>query len=618
MQSRNGMIGTDSYHVYIDLCCSDISYADSRYSPLSIRNIDSTFHFEIDRMDKMDFNSEPLKAHYLGDGTIRIMRQFEHENGRDLEAHARDIESKNKSKETSVFGDDTMLGIIAIPSYFTATDLLNFIGTPFMQCITHIRILKSDRQNRFLVLLKFNDIVKTAEFHYKFNGRRFNSMEPETCNVIYVKSIQLKTNSPNTSKQAKDSLIPFLMNDPFTSSPRKLDSFEDHTLESHNPNEKLVELPSCPVCLDRMDSSITGLLTIPCQHTFHCQCLSKWKDDTCPVCRYSHSFMNHRIMKNLLQLQNFDNNVANQYQGLSSADALKTRDGNLPQETCHFCNEQNNLWICLICGNVGCDRYAPGQHSLKHFVATGHCFAMEVNTSRVWDYAGDNYVHRLVANEADGKLVELPEKASSSTGLDLATQGDQRSYKYNSLLTGPDKVDQVGFEYSQLLIGQLASQREYYEYLLEEKSSSDRQSLKSNIQANQVNELKSEVEELRNQLSILNTNTITALKSKISLKEGNIKEVTKKFQSSETLNEALSSKVEYLAQQNKELMNRNQDLSDQVRDLLFYLDSREKFKDELNDVKEGTVVVQDNSNLEKEGSSSTKSHSKKKNSKKKK
>ena len=28
----------------------------------------------------------------------------------------------------------------------------------------------------------------------------------------------------------------------------------------------------------------------------------------------------------------------------------------------------------------------------------------------MWDYAGDNYVHRLVQNKADGKLVEVNEQ----------------------------------------------------------------------------------------------------------------------------------------------------------------------------------------------------------------
>ena len=38
------------------------------------------------------------------------------------------------------------------------------------------------------------------------------------------------------------------------------------------------EIPTCPVCLERMDASVTGLVTVPCSHTFHCTCLSKWGD----------------------------------------------------------------------------------------------------------------------------------------------------------------------------------------------------------------------------------------------------------------------------------------------------------------------------------------------------
>ncbi|CCJ31567.1 unnamed protein product [Pneumocystis jirovecii] len=53
------------------------------------------------------------------------------------------------------------------------------------------------------------------------------------------------------------------------------------------PTLRLRELPTCVVCLERMDASVTGLLTILCQHTFHCQCLSKWGGNICPVCRYS-------------------------------------------------------------------------------------------------------------------------------------------------------------------------------------------------------------------------------------------------------------------------------------------------------------------------------------------
>lgn len=34
---------------------------------------------------------------------------------------------------------------------------------------------------------------------------------------------------------------------------------------------------------------------------------------------------------------------------------------------------------------------------------------MQLGNNRVWDYAGDNYVHRLVQNKGDGKLVEVDE-----------------------------------------------------------------------------------------------------------------------------------------------------------------------------------------------------------------
>ena len=74
---------------------------------------------------------------------------------------------------------------------------------------------------------------------------------------------------------------------------------------------------------------------------------------------------------------------------------------------CAECGTHDNLWMCLICGHVGCSRYGAG-HAASHFRSSHHPYAMEVETQRVWDYIGDGYVHRLIASAADGKLVELP------------------------------------------------------------------------------------------------------------------------------------------------------------------------------------------------------------------
>lgn len=73
--------------------------------------------------------------------------------------------------------------------------------------------------------------------------------------------------------------------------------------------------------------------------------------------------------------------------------------------------------MCLICGHVGCGRYREG-HAAKHSEETGHCYALELEAQRVWDYASDNYVHRLVQSKKNGKLVELPSPGPSSSRRD--------------------------------------------------------------------------------------------------------------------------------------------------------------------------------------------------------
>lgn len=594
------MIGTDSYHIVIEIPesqsnCTLVDYRISRVEVTAI-NISST--------DMAAGDIEPLKAKFLGNGNIHLYREFEDDSSSfNLQSPTSSVSPEPSLSPNETEGDDTMVSIIAVPTYFTATDLLGFIGDSFMKYITHLRILKSEKPNRFLVLIKFNDILKTAEFQMKYNGKPFNSMEPEACHVVFVKSVKLDFGGridDLSSRRASESLIPFLLNDPFTSPPvshpnspkvQSSSAFDKHR------NLTLIELPTCPVCLERMDSAVTGLLTIPCQHTFHCQCLSKWKDDTCPVCRYSNNVSNQKIRRSVRRLLQFGSSrqqhTATPLPGRSNSVGSSNDPQNIDNnEHCFDCQVDSNLWICLICGNLGCDRYAPEQHSLKHFINTGHCFAMELNTSRVWDYAGDNYVHRLVANESDGKLVELPEKETSGSGQ-FSGYGSNINIKSNTTSSNFDKVDEVGFEYSQLLISQLASQREYYESLLNEKGSrSHRGSVISDSNQNSINDLKAQFEELNEKVADLTTSVIPSLKSKISLKDERINKLSRELINSTSLNDGLSSKIEYLSEENKQLTAQNQDLNEQIKDLMFYLESQEKFKDQPDEIRDGTVVIQ--------------------------
>ena len=42
------------------------------------------------------------------------------------------------------------------------------------------------------------------------------------------------------------------------------------------PMTGMTELPICTVCLERMDESVDGILTILCNHSCHGACLTKW------------------------------------------------------------------------------------------------------------------------------------------------------------------------------------------------------------------------------------------------------------------------------------------------------------------------------------------------------
>lgn len=491
----------ESYRIVID---SELE--DYRLLPLSVTTVSQL---------------EPVRATLLGNGVVRLFRNFE--------------------EETSETTCDSTVSIIALPTYFTATDLLGFIGDRHIEYITHIRILKSEKPNRFLVLLKFADMLRALDFQYNFDGKPFNAMEPESCHVVFVELVYY----PDCQSQE---LLPFLVSDPFTG------------------NSAPLELPTCPVCLERLDYHVTGLLTIPCQHTFHCLCLSKWLDDTCPVCRYSNNIVNHNVRKTVRRLSQINSSRLQL--------VLVPKD-----EVCMGCDATLNLWVCVICGNVGCDRYAPEQHLLKHFVETGHCFAMELNTLRVWDYVGDNYVHRLIA-DGEGKIVELPDKSPS---------------------------EEKSSEYLDLLLSQLVSQREYYELLLSEsgrprRPTWDRQeerklrgeveALRGEVEALRAQQAQTEkeMEEMRVKLRKMAV-VVPALEKKIAFKDTSLKLMAKEMADTSTLNEGLSKKVGHLAEENKLLKQERDDLQEQVRDLMFFLESREKFADQPEDVKQGRVVV---------------------------
>ncbi|RXK36565.1 BRCA1-associated protein [Tremella mesenterica] len=309
-----------------------------------------------------------------------------------IDAHP--VGEGSKSHDTSPWAGDkaegedgSLVAILAVPAWMRPADFLEFIGG-WGTCLEGVRMIReATTPNRSIVLLKFRDPLQASDFMIIFTGRAFSSLDSrETCHPIRIHHLVLhRLENPNSFPISIPAFPPSI----YASRARELPE-----LLRGIPENNKYELPSCPVCLERLDSTITGLVTLPCAHTFDCDCLRKWGDSRCPVCRVSHLL-------------------------LSSAQSGK---GEREEEQvtrltqCSMCDSKENNWMCVVCGVVGCGRYSPGKgHARRHWEESGHVLAMELDTQRVWDYKGDNYVHRLIQTRTDGKLVELPSASSLVT-----------------------------------------------------------------------------------------------------------------------------------------------------------------------------------------------------------
>ena len=158
-----------------------------------------------------------------------------------------------------------------------------------------------------------------------FNGREFEEHSNEYCYLVFLSSIT------------------------YSSSP----------ISPLQPRIEYIELPLCPLCIERLDvstSGVTGVLRTEVNNLGR----GRWTDVgiRCKVCS----------ILAMSEKQNF---------------------------VCESCENNTELWVCLICGSIGCGRYKEA-HSEKHYQKTRHTLTVDIASQCVWDYEIDNYVHRLL------------------------------------------------------------------------------------------------------------------------------------------------------------------------------------------------------------------------------
>lgn len=81
------------------------------------------------------------------------------------------------SSDQGIEENCTTLCILAVPSYLSPSDFLGFVGEKTLDDVSHFRMIRTPRANRYMVLMKFRGGRKAMEWQREWNGKVFNSME---------------------------------------------------------------------------------------------------------------------------------------------------------------------------------------------------------------------------------------------------------------------------------------------------------------------------------------------------------------------------------------------------------------------------------------------------------
>ena len=256
--------------------------------------------------------------------------------------------------------------------------------------------------------------------------------------------------------------------------------------------------------------------------------------------------------------------------------------GEVPDNECSVCGTTANLWICLICGSVGCGRY-DSAHAFAHYEATSHSYAMDVVTQHVWDYAGDGYVHRLIQNKSDGKLVDLP-GALSSMNISANPNSAYTAIGVDSI--SREKFENMSAEYTYLLTSQLDSQRRYFEEQVEravdkasKASSAAEKAAETAISATrQLSDVQAALAESQASASDLNKQ-LDRVEKRATRFEKMARDMGTQLKEEKTINESLMTRIKHLDGKVEAAEGKNKDLEEQNRDMGFFISGQAKLKE---------------------------------------
>lgn len=381
-------------------------------------------------------------------------------------------------------------------------------------------------------LIYFSDQDSADNFYCEYNARIFpcknlttNKSEFLYCSFIdkiYKCQIEKLDNKANDviNIDLKDKLswekelIREVSVNSFEKELNRLDSIIKIKDENFNQNiffttninhQEISELSTCPICLERLDTSASGITSI--KTTSWLIDSERWNNYKiyCSVCSMINIFQKIYKANNIL---NFYNKSQQEMVENNIQKSLK----------CSGCDEHQSLWICLICGVIGCDRYKSG-HAVEHFEYTYHRYSIDMTHERIWDYKDDKWVHRVLKivqnddniNPHSHLSQSNTENNSSSNNINNTSNNNDElhsnmiyDYKKNDMLSKIlitleennynnneeenlnskeflMKIENIICEYNFVLSEQLEQQRVYYENEIQKITEKNEEVLKNKI-----------------------------------------------------------------------------------------------------------------------------------------
>ena len=280
---------------------------------------------------------------------------------------------------------------------FSITEFIQAINT-YLSYISIIRVFKSSIPNIYYIFIDFKNIEYCNIFYNTYQYSNINTIEDDYLIFDEVTSIEYDAFFSSKQKISMDDSniidLNLIKSNTFSQSEKRIRKF---SYEYDINNINVDDIRICTICLEDIGKNKKtklkndGLVYVLCGHVFHLECFVGLGDNKCPICRYY----------------------------LSPYNIV----------TCEYCFQENDLWICLVCGKIFCGEEGKSQnHRLQHYQESLHLYTQGLGKTNnvIYDFSKNSPVHiwiqnsilNSIKNEEEEKKEKEKEKKITNVNTD--------------------------------------------------------------------------------------------------------------------------------------------------------------------------------------------------------